>query len=45
MILDILHFNKEYKGEHEEIVNKLKNYFNVHNLNEKDNYDLSNNKF
>ena len=45
MILDILHFNKEYEGEHEEIVNKLKEWFYHHNYNEKDNYDLSNNKF
>jgi hypothetical protein len=42
MILDVLHFNKEYKGEHEKIVIKLKEWFYSHNCNEKDNYNLSN---
>ena len=40
LILEILHYNKDYNGEQNELVNELKNYFNEHNCNNKDNYDL-----
>ena len=40
IILDILHYNNEYNGEHKKIVDELKSWFNGHNSNDKDNNDL-----